>query len=120
MAADRNEQSETSKDVRGLSLYGYAQCPFCRRVLKVVDSLGLEIPLRNTMQDAEYQDELVEAMGRGTIPVLRIDDGAGEVKWLPESADIVRYLNARFGGDTGGTGWRDWIAKHVRRSAPTT
>lgn len=116
MAANQDDQSEGSQDTRGLSLYGYPQCPFCQRVLNVVDSLGLEISLHNTMQDADRQRELIEAMGRSTVPVLRIEDEAGEPKWLPESAEIVRYLNARFGEDAGGTGWHDRVSKHPRRS----
>ena len=80
-----------------LALYGYPQCPFCARVLGAIEELGLDIPLRNTMQDPEARAALIEAMGRGTVPVLRIDEAAGETRWLPESADILRYLIERFG-----------------------
>lgn len=90
-------EAAESKSVEGLSLYGYPQCPYCARVLRAIDSLGLEIPLRNTMQDDEHHAALVGARGRGTVPVLRIEDENGEVEWLPESADIVRYLSSRFG-----------------------
>ena len=89
--------ADDSKGAEGLVLYGYPSCPFCARVLRAIESLGLEIPLRNTMQDDEARRTLLEAMGRGTVPVLRIEDEEGGVEWLPESADIVRYLDARFG-----------------------
>jgi glutaredoxin 2 len=92
------DQESGAGRAKGLSLYGYPQCPFCARVLHAIGSLGLEIPLRNTMQDADSRSELLQAMGRGTVPVLRIEGEGGEVEWLPESADIVRYLAARFGG----------------------
>lgn len=82
---------------RGLTLYGYPQCPFCNRVLGAIEQLGLEIPFRNTMQDADNRNAVVEALGRGTVPVLRIDGEGGETEWLPESADIIRYLAGRFG-----------------------
>lgn len=98
MAADREGRGENAQSARGLSIYGYPQCPFCRRVLGVVSSLGLEIPLRNTLEDADHRRELLEAMGRATVPVLLIEGEAGDLKWLPESADIVRYLADRFGG----------------------
>lgn len=81
----------------GLSLYGFPSCPYCRRVLGLIDSLGLEIPLRNTMTDGAYQSEIVNALGRGTVPVLRIENKSGKVQWLPESADIMEYLEERFG-----------------------
>lgn len=82
----------------GLSLYGFPSCPYCRRVMSLIDSLGLEIPLRNTMSERSYQGEVVNALGRGTVPVLRIEKESGDVQWLPESADIIEYLEERFGG----------------------
>jgi len=88
---------DESKGAEGLTLYGYPHCPYCSRVLRAIDSLGLEIPLRNTMEDPESREALVSAMGRGTVPVLRIESPDGEVEWLPESADIIRYLMSRFG-----------------------
>jgi len=81
----------------GLVLYGYPQCPFCNRVLSAIDQLGIDIPLNNTMQDAGHREAVLEAMGRGTVPVLRVEDTPGEVEWIPESADIIRYLMDRFG-----------------------
>lgn len=86
-----------SGDAEKLSLYGYPQCPFCGLVLRTIDSLGLEIELRNTLAEPEHRRDLVEAVGRGTVPVLRIEREEGGVQWLPESADIVRYLEDRFG-----------------------
>jgi glutaredoxin 2 len=97
MAANKSPGESDADRVRGLSIYGYPQCPFCRRVLDTVDSLGLEIPLRNTLEDEERRGELVAAMGRATVPVLSIEEDDGQIRWLPESADIVRYLRAHFG-----------------------
>ena len=80
-----------------LALYGYPTCPYCARVLAAVEELGLDIPLLNTMQDAGHREAVLEAMGCGTVPVLKIEAADGDVKWLPESADIIRYLIGRFG-----------------------
>ena len=96
---EKVEKVRKSDPVEGLSLYGYPGCPFCRRVFDAADSLGLEIPLCDTQQDADHHRDLIEAMGRATVPVLQIKGEAGDVKWLPESADIVRYLNDRFADD---------------------
>jgi glutaredoxin len=79
-------------EVQGLSIYGYPQCPYCQRVLRAADSLGMQIELRNTAQSAEFQRELAAATGRMTVPVLRIEEPGGDVRWLPESEDIVDYL----------------------------
>ena len=79
-----------------LTLYGYPSCPFCARVLRAIEELDLDIPLANTMQDAAARGAVMEAMGRGTVPVLRIESEDGSVEWMPESADIIRYLLDRF------------------------
>jgi glutathione S-transferase len=102
MARADGEPGESAKTTggvaAGLSIYGYPQCPYCRRVLGAVAALGLEIELRDTLQDRELARELYDATGRTTVPVLRIDAEAedGESVWLPESADIVDYLEERF------------------------
>ena len=79
-----------------LSIYGYPQCPFCRRVLDSASFLGIELPIRNTLEDPEHRQALQDAMGRTTVPVLLIEGEGGDAKWLPESAEIVRYLTERF------------------------
>ena len=98
MARSKSKRTgETNdSDMGRLSLYGYPQCPFCQTVLRKVDDLGLDIELRNTRLDPAYREALVEVRGRATVPVLRIEDEAGQVEWLPESADIVEYLHRRF------------------------
>ena len=90
-------QDDANGDGQGaLTLYGYPQCPFCARVLRAIEELDLDVPLRNTMQDPSFREAVVEATGRGTVPVLRIDGPDGAVEWLPESADIIRYLVGRY------------------------
>ena len=91
----------TTKQTGELTLYGYPQCPFCQRVMSTISSLGIDIPLRNTMEDPAHRGDLQKAVGRTTVPVLRIEDEAGDVEWLPESADITRYLASRFGSEDG-------------------
>lgn len=96
MATHGDQDPSDADEARGLTLYGYPQCPYCRRVLDTMDSLGLEIPLRNTLENPDWRSELLAAVGRGTVPVLLIEDADGKNQWLPESADIVRYLKDRF------------------------
>ena len=67
------------------------------RVRSALDRLNVSIEIRDTLEDPSRLAELIEATGRRTVPVLRIETAGGEVTWLPESADIVRYLEERFG-----------------------
>ncbi len=85
-----------ARKIEGLALYQYAGCPFCLRVRHALRRLGIEIELRDTLAEAAYRDEVLEATGRGTVPVLRIEEEDGGVHWMPESADIVAYLQQRF------------------------
>jgi len=80
-----------------LSLYYFDGCPFCVRVLRAIDALGLEVELRNIYTHPSHLAELREARGRTTVPVLRITSPDGKDRWMPESADIVRYLGATYG-----------------------
>jgi len=91
-----DEREEEAKPA-GLSLYQYNGCGYCARVRMTADELGVEIELRDTLASSEHASAVLEATGRRTVPVLRIETGDGDVEWLPESADIVRYLRDRFG-----------------------
>ena len=77
-----------------LILYHSSTCPFCMYVTAAIKRLGIEVELREVYSDATYRDELLEARGRGTVPVLRIISPDGDERWMPESRDIVRYLES--------------------------
>jgi len=80
-----------------LALYYFDGCPFCVRVLRAIDTLRLDVELRNIYEDRQHFDDLRAARGRTTVPVLRITSSDGKDRWMPESADIVRYLQATYG-----------------------
>ena len=80
-----------------LALYHFDGCPFCMRVRRAIDLLGIDVELRNIYEDREHLEALMEARGRATVPVLRITSPNGDDRWMPESADIVRYLQATYG-----------------------
>ncbi|MGB5704763.1 MAG: glutathione S-transferase N-terminal domain-containing protein [Polyangiales bacterium] len=80
-----------------LALYYFDGCPFCVRVLRAIDTLRLDVELRNIYENRDYLQELRDVRGRTTVPVLRITSPDGEDRWMPESADIVRYLQATYG-----------------------
>lgn len=73
-----------------LALYAHDGCPYCQRVYRALDALGVEVEMRNTMMDRQHRADLVAATGRGTVPCLFIDG-----KPMYESQEIVRWLQAR-------------------------
>ncbi len=78
-----------------LSLYYYDGCPWCMRVLGALEKLEVRVDLRNILHDTQHARDLVAARGRRTVPVLRIQSD-GRDEWMPESGDIVAYLERRF------------------------
>jgi glutaredoxin len=79
-----------------LQLYISRGCGFCSRVLRVIAELAIDIQTRDIHADRSAFSELIAARGRATVPVLRCT--AGEVdRYMPESAEIIRYLRTRFG-----------------------
>ena len=100
MANGAGTVGKPGDEVKSLVLYGYPGCPYCRRVLTAISTLEIDVPLRNTMTDEANNAALVAATGRETVPVLRIEQQDGSVRWLPESLDIVRFLTERYGRET--------------------
>jgi len=79
-----------------LALYHFNGCPFCSMVRSAIDRLGINVELRDIFQDSQHRDDLIAARGRATVPVLHITSPDGEERWMPESRDIVRYLETTF------------------------
>ena len=73
-----------------------ATCPFCQRVMKTIAALGLDVEMRDVVTNSQWRDELIEARGRATVPVLWIQSPDGGVRWMPESLDIIQYLERTF------------------------
>lgn len=88
--------SETASTDK-LALYTMAGCPFCRNVNATIARLGLDIEMRDVRAYRDLREELIEARGRATVPVLWIQSPDGEVRWMPESQDIIHYLEHMYG-----------------------
>lgn len=73
------------------TLYHLEYCPYCHRVLRAADQLGLDLKLVEITQHPEAKDRLFKERGRGTVPVLGIPTKNGEVL-LGESSDIIDWL----------------------------
>lgn len=77
-----------------LTLYIKDGCPFCRKALDAIDTLGLTVEYKNK-KDAGVVDELIARGGKSQFPYLVDSDRNVE---MYESDDIVRYLHETYGG----------------------
>ena len=88
-------ERELTNPAQRYVLYQYPECPFCARVRTFLAEHGIDLPLRDTLRDPAAFRELLRGGGRATVPCLRIENSAGEVRWLYESADIIDYFRLR-------------------------
>ena len=92
---ERYAPSESPAEDR-LALYYFDGCPFCNMVSRAIDLLDIDVERRNIMLEPQHRDDLIEARRRATVPVLRITSPNGEDRWMPESRDIVSYLQQTY------------------------
>lgn len=76
-----------------LELYYYPECPYCQKVLRVIEELGAAgaIQLKNIRADEDARRTLVDVGGKQQVPCLFIDGVP-----LYESGDIAEWLRGRF------------------------
>lgn len=82
-----------------LTLYYKPTCPFCRRVIAVVERLELEVERKDIVDEPEYAEELVEKGGKRQVPYL-IDTENNVAMY--ESDDIVDHLQKYYGDKKAG------------------
>ena len=91
------------KSIAGHQLYYFSTCPYCVFVRLALLWWRLEIPLREIMFNAQNNADLIAGGGKNQVPCLRIETETGDVRWLYESIDIVRYLKSDLVKQTTGT-----------------
>ena len=79
-----------------MALYQFNACPFCVKVRRQLRKHSLNIELRDAKNNLAFKAELTEQGGKHKVPCLRIEEAAGNVKWLYNSKDITAYLEAAF------------------------
>jgi glutaredoxin len=95
-----DEQHEINIQTTKLALYQFSACPFCVKVRRSMKRLSLDIELRDAKKNQHHRSELEQQGGRIKTPCLRIENPAGDVTWMYESSDIIRYLEQRFSAKT--------------------
>ncbi|WP_248895265.1 glutathione S-transferase N-terminal domain-containing protein [Haloplanus halobius] len=78
-----------------LELYELPSCPYCAKVKTKLDDLGLDYVSHEVPRSHDERTEVEEVSGQTGVPVL-VDTEHG-VEGMPESDDIVEYLEETYG-----------------------
>jgi glutaredoxin len=89
-------QRQVDLECNRLALYHFKTCPFCIKVRHEMARLSLPITRRDAQHDTGHRESLLQGGGKVQTPCLRIADAQGQVQWMYESNDIIRYLQQRF------------------------
>jgi glutathione S-transferase len=75
-------------------LYRLQACPYCERVVRVLDDLGLDYRSRFVEPMHAERNVVKRLTGKRTVPAV-VDERTGVT--MSESANIVDYLRATYG-----------------------
>ncbi|QKY20631.1 glutathione S-transferase N-terminal domain-containing protein [Halolamina sp. CBA1230] len=78
-----------------LTLYELEGCPYCAKVKDKLAELDLAYDSVMVPSSHDQRDEVKEVSGQTGVPVL-VDEEHG-VEGMPESDDIVEYLEETYG-----------------------
>jgi glutathione S-transferase len=77
-----------------ITLYRLQACPFCERVVRKLDDLGIDYRSRFVEARHSRRDVVKRLTGARTVPAL-VDERTGVT--MSESANIVEYLEETYG-----------------------
>ena len=79
-----------------ITLYRLQACPYCERVVRQLDELGL--PYRSRFVEPMHSDRNVvkRVSGKRSVPAI-VDENTGVT--MSESGNIVEYLQRTYGGN---------------------
>ena len=86
-----------------ITIYRLQACPYCERVIRVLNDL--ELPYRSRFIEARHsrRNVIKRVSGARTVPVI-VDERTGVT--MSESANIVEYLETTYGAGGNGRGHR--------------
>ncbi|MFW5918046.1 MAG: glutathione S-transferase N-terminal domain-containing protein [Haloferacaceae archaeon] len=79
-----------------ITLYRLQACPFCERVVRVLDEHDLEYESRFVEPMHSDRDVVKRVSGKRTVPAI-VDERTGVT--MSESGNIVEYLEKTYGGE---------------------
>lgn len=77
-----------------IKLYELNGCPYCKKVTRKLDELGLEYESIKVPSSHSKRDKVKEVSGQTGVPVI-VDEKNG-IEGMPESDDIVEYLEETY------------------------
>ena len=80
-----------------LTLYELEGCPYCAKVVTKLEELGLEYESIMVPRSHSERTEVEDVSGQTGVPVLVDPDH--DVEGMPESDDIVAYLEETYGAE---------------------
>jgi glutathione S-transferase len=83
-----------------ITLYRLQACPFCERVVRVLDDLDLAYRSRFVEPLHSKRNAVKRLTGARTVPAI-VDESTGVT--MSESARIVEYLERTYGEDGAGS-----------------
>lgn len=91
------QQKLVDAQTANIELYQFFGCPFCIKLRRAIRRLNLKIIVRDA-QDRKgvFRAELLRETGKIQVPCLKITDN-GKAQWMLETAEIIAYLEKRFG-----------------------
>ncbi|WP_257628093.1 glutathione S-transferase N-terminal domain-containing protein [Haloplanus salinarum] len=78
-----------------LELYELPGCPYCAKVIDKLDELDLEYVSHEVPRSHSERTDVEDVSGQTGVPVLVDPDN--DVEGMPESDDIVEYLEETYG-----------------------
>ena len=78
-----------------IELYRTAGCPFCAKVENKLNDLDLDYITHDVPRSQRKRSTVKEISGQAGVPVLV--DPENDVTGMPESGDIVAYLEETYG-----------------------
>ncbi len=92
--------AENVKQIERYQLYHFSTCPHCIFVRLALWWLGYKMPLKDIIFQPGNNADLIAGGGKSQVPCLRIESEIGDVRWLYESIDIIRYLGKKLAVQT--------------------
>jgi glutaredoxin len=98
---ERSQADQDRIDMKAehLSLYNFANCPFCIKVRRFIHESNINIEILDAANDDTHKSDLMNYGGKYQAPCLRISEPNGEDEWLYESDDIISYLKKLTAGN---------------------